>query len=404
MPERVETIVIGAGQAGLSVSYHLTQRGREHVVLERGEIAETWRTQRWDGFYLNTPNWSLQLPGHHYAGPEPDRFAPLADAIAYLEAYGRAIAAPVRTGVEVTGIRARGDRGWLVEANGDALETTNVVVATGAFQRPHVPVVGDTNVFQLHAVDYRRPEQLPPGAVLVVGSGQTGCQIAEELLGAGRTVYLSIGSCPWFPRRYRGRDLVGWAIDIGLMDETVDTLPSPAARLACNPALSGNDDGHDCNPRTLASAGAILVGRVERVDAARVSFQRGVEENLAKGDEFEAKFKSRIDEYLQTSGTDAPEDDAATVEQPVPPPRIEQLDLRGAEVGTILWTTGYRPDFGWIGVPLDDGYGWPAQQRGVTAHPGLYFVGLNWMHKRKSALLLGVGEDAEHVVARLAGE
>jgi putative flavoprotein involved in K+ transport len=403
MPERVETVVIGGGQAGLSVSSHLTQRGREHLVLERGEVAETWRTQRWDGFFLNTPNWSLQLPGYHYAGAEPDGFAPLSEAIAYLEGYARAISAPVRTRVDVTQLRPRREGGWLVETDGDAFEAANVVAATGAFQRPHVPDVGDADVFQLHAAEYRRPDLLPPGAVLIVGSGQTGCQIAEELLGAGRTVYLAVGACPWFPRRYRGRDLVRWAIDIGLMDQTVDVLPSPAARLACNPALSGNEGGHDCNPRTLAARGAILVGRVQRIDRDRVSFAPGLEENLAKGDEFDATFKAKIDEYVQATGTDVPEE-SETAEALVDPPRIEQLDLRAAEVGTILWTTGYRPDFGWIRVPLDDGFGWPAQERGVTAYPGLYFVGLNWMHKRKSALLFGVGEDAEHVVSRLAGE
>jgi putative flavoprotein involved in K+ transport len=403
MPERVETVVIGGGQAGLSVSSHLTQRGRDHLVLERGDVAETWRTQRWDGFYLNTPNWTLQLPGYEYTGPEPDAFSPLADAIGYLEDYARAIAAPVRTGLEVEALRPRGDGGWLVATEGEQLEAVNVVVATGAFQRPHVPDVGDAEVFQLHAVDYRRPDQLPPGAVLVVGSGQTGCQIAEELLGAGRKVYLAVGACPWFPRRYRGRDVLRWLIDIGLMDQTVDMLPSPAARLACNPALSGNEGGHDCNPRTLAGRGAILVGRVQRLEGERVSFARGLEENLAKGDEFEASFKSKVDDHVEASGTDVPEE-AETPEAPVAPPRIEQLDLRAAEVGTILWTTGYRPDFGWIGVPLDDGFGWPAQERGVTAYPGLYFVGLNWMHKRKSALLFGVGEDAEHVVSQLAGQ
>jgi putative flavoprotein involved in K+ transport len=401
VPERCETVVIGGGQAGLSVSYHLTQRGREHVVLERGEVAETWRTQRWDGFYLNTPNWTLQLPGHHYAGPDPDAFSPLGGAIGYIEGYARAIGAPVRTAVEVTGLRPRREGGWLVETDGDALEATNVVVATGAFQRPYVPDVGDAEVFQLHAVDYRNPEQLPPGAVLVVGSGQTGSQIAEELLDAGRAVYLSVGACPWFPRTYRGSDILRWAIDVGLMDQTVDTLPSPTARLACNPALSGNDDGHDCNPRTLARSGAILVGRVDRLAWDRVSFAPGLEENLAKGDDFAAKFKSKIDDYVRASGTDAPEE-PTTVEAPDPLAGIDELDLR--EVGTILWTTGYRPDFGWIDVPLDDGFGWPAQARGLTAFPGLYFVGLNWMHKRKSALLFGVGEDAEHVVSQLAGE
>lgn len=393
--------MIGAGQAGLSASYHLTQRGREHVVLERGKVAETWRSQRWDGFYLNTPNWTLQLPGHEYVGPEPDAFNPLAGTIEYLENYARKVPAPVRTGMNVTTVRPRDAGGWVVTANGEELEAANVVVATGAFQRPHIPDVGAGDVFQLHAVDYRRPEQLPPGAVLVVGSGQTGCQIAEELLNAGRRVYLAVGNCPWFPRRYRGRDLMHWALAVGLMDQTVDTLPSPAARLACNPALSGNDGGHDCHPRTLAARGATLVGRVERIDGTGVSFAPGLDANLAKGDEFVANFRAKVDEYVVASGLDVPEEE----EEPLEPAPVSDgtlgLDLRERDVSTILWTTGYRPDFSWIAVPLDDGFGWPAQQRGVTAYHGLYFVGLNWMHKRKSALFVGVGEDAEHVVSHL---
>jgi putative flavoprotein involved in K+ transport len=394
----VQTVVIGAGQAGLATSYHLAQRGVEHVVLERGAVAETWRSQRWDGFYLNTPNWTLQLPGHEYNGPEPDAFSPLAGAIGYLEDYARKIPAPVHTGVNVTAVRPRERGGWLVTADGDDLEAANVVVATGAFQRPHVPDVDATDAFQLHAVDYRRPEQLPSGAVLVVGSGQTGCQIAEELLNAGRAVYLAVGKCPWFPRRYRGSDLMHWALASGLLDQTVDTLPSPAARLACNPALSGNDGGHDCHPRTLAAGGATLVGRLERIDGPRVTFARDLDENLAKGGEFLANFRKRVDDYVTASGVDAPE--AEPDPEPAPVETTAQLDLRG--VGAIVWTTGYRPDFGWIHVPLDDGYGWPAQQRGVTAYPGLYFVGLNWMHKRKSALFVGVGEDAAHVVSHLS--
>jgi putative flavoprotein involved in K+ transport len=402
MPERVETVVIGGGQAGLSVSYFLTERGRDHVVLEQGAVGNTWRTKRWDGFYLNTPNWTLQLPGGEYAGPEPESFAPLEDIVEYLDAYARAIDAPVRTGVRVTRLRARGGGGWLVETNGDMLEADNIVVATGAFQRPHVPDVGHAEgVLQLHAEDYRRPEQLAPGAVLVVGSGQTGCQITEELLGAGRDVYLSVGACPWFPRRHRGHDILHWAIAIGLMDDTVDKLPSPAARLACNPALSGTEGGHDCNPLTLEGRGATLVGRVQRIEGSHVSFGDGLAGTLTKGKEFSAGLVARIEEHIRASGTDAPAPDQPG-DQPVSVVGIEELDLRERGVGTILWSSGYRPDFGWIDGLLTDDFGWPLQQRGVTEHPGLYFVGLNWLHKRKSALLFGVGEDAEHVVSHVA--
>lgn len=401
MAERVETIVIGAGQAGLSASYHLTRRGREHIVLERGRVGETWRTERWDGFFLNTPNWGQQLPGFHYRGPDPDAFAPLAEVIAYLEDYASEIGAPVREGVQVSAVRRQGST-FVVETADGRFEADNIIVAAGAYQRPTPsPLEREMpdHVFQLHTSDYRRPGQLPDGAVLVVGSGQSGCQIAEELLAAGRTVYLSVGRCPWFPRRYRGRELVHWLIETGLADDTVDTLPSLSARLTCNPPVSGNDGGHDCNPRWLAQRGARLLGRVEGVESSALRIGAGLEESLASGDAFVANFKRRVDEYVLAAGLDVAAPDPEEDHAPVRP--VEELDLRSAGVSTILWANGFRPDHTWIeGVETDE-QGWPVQTRGVSAVPGLYFVGLHWLHKRKSALFLGVGEDAEHVVAHL---
>ena len=404
MPERVDTVVIGAGQAGLATSYHLTRLGREHVVLERGEIANTWRTERWDGFYLNTPRWTQALPGHEYGGPESDTFSSLEETIAYLDEYATAIAAPVRTGAEVRRLRVAG--GSLhMELGGDALEAANVVVATGAYQCPTPTpltksVPGD--VFQLHTSDYRRPGQLPDGGVLVVGSGQSGCQIADELLHAGRDVYLAVGRCPWIPRRYRGREIVHWLVETGITDQTVDTLPTPAARLTCNPPVSGNDGGHDCHPRWLEARGATLLGRVQGFDRHVASIAPDLDESLGFGDGFFAELLDRIDDLAAETGMDVPVAEA----EPPPAPRgepIQRLDLRAAGIGTVLWANGFRPDFSWVEAPLFDEHGWPVQQRGVTAVPGLYFVGLHWLHKRKSSLLFGVGEDAEHVAAHIAG-
>jgi putative flavoprotein involved in K+ transport len=399
MTEPIHTVVIGAGQAGLATSHHLTQRGVEHVVLERGRVGETWRSERWDGFVLNTPHWATQLPGLPGGDHDPDRFLPRDEVVRLLEGYAEAIAAPVREGVAVTAARPRAQEGFLLETNGGPLLATNVVVAAGAFQRPtpspvRAALPGD--LVQLHSTEYRAPEQFPDGAVLVVGSGQSGCQIAEELVRAGRTVYLSVSRCPWMPRRRHGRDIVHWLIELGLTEDTVDRLPSPAARLACNPVVSGNDQGHDCNPRTLAGEGVVLLGRIEAVDGERLLLAGDLEQNLANGDEFCATLNARIDEL---AGVDAPADRPALV--PKPP---SELDLRAFGITSVLWATGYRPDFSWIDLPVTDDMGWPRQRRGVAEHPGLFFVGVHWLHKRKSALLLGVAEDAEHVVSHLVHE
>lgn len=400
--ERVETVVVGAGQAGLATSYFLTQHGREHVVLERGRVAETWRSKRWDGFFLNTPNSTQRLPGFEYAGDEPDAFAPLADVIECLEGYAASFGAPVREQADVVALRPVGER-YEVATHDAAIAAEHVVVTTGAFQRPRPRLPGVERApveLQLTTSQYRRPEQLPDGAVLVVGGGQSGCQITDELLAAGRDVYLAAGRCGWFPRRYRGRDMLDWAADLGLLDQTVDSLPSPAARLACNPPISGNDGGHDCHPRWLAGRGARVLGRLETIDGARARFAPGVEQTLAAGDAFAEETMGAIDRYIAAEALDAPEAEPRET-GPSGIADTRELDLREAGVATILWASGFRPDYSWIELGVADEHGWPVQRRGVSAHPGLYFVGVNWLHKRKSALLCGVGEDAEHVVSHL---
>ena len=405
MGERVDTVVVGGGQAGLATSHHLTRRGIEHVVLERGRVGETWRSERWDGFYLNTPNWSLQLPGGEYAGDRPDDFMSLAGMIEYLEDYAGTIGAPVRAGVEVERLQRRGD-GYLLDTSSGSLSASRVVVAAGAFQQPTTPPAGAAvpgDVLQLHTSRYRNPESLPEGAVLIVGSGQSGCQIADELLAAGRRVFLSVGRCPWFPRRLRGRDVVHWALEIGLMDDRVESLPSPEARLLCNPAVSGNDGGHDCNPRTLAAAGAVLVGRLEGCADGRARCRANLQESLAAADAFVEALRTRIDEHIGAGGLDVPEDPPPEPPAPVGEPPVE-LDFRAERIGTVLWANGFRPDLSWIDLPLADEQGWPRQSDGLTELPGLAFVGLQWLRKRKSALLLGVGEDAEQVVSALAAQ
>jgi putative flavoprotein involved in K+ transport len=398
--ERVETVVIGAGQAGLAASYFLTQSGHEHVVLERGRVGETWRSQRWDGFYLNTPNFAQRLPGFHYVGPDPESFAPLGEVIGYLEDYGRSFGAPVREGVDVERVE-RKDGGFTLHTPAGALAAANVVVAAGAYQRPTPTALVEAvppDVFQLHTTEYRRPDQLPEGGLLVVGSGQSGCQIAEELLESGRRVYLSCGHCGWLPRRYRGRELVHWLIETGIAADTPSALPSPAARLRCNPPVSGNDGGHDCNPRWLAAKGAILLGRVDGFDGSDVQIGDNLEASLAWGDEFSAEFRQKVDEYVAESGLDVPDEE---VTPPEPFHSVSKLDLARDSITTILWANGFRPDHSWIDGVETDEQGWPITDGGVSPIPGLYFVGMHWLRTRKSSLFLGVGEDAEHVVSRM---
>jgi len=402
MAQRLDTIVIGAGQAGLAVSYLLTKRGREHVVLERGEIGQTWRSERWDSFRLNTPNSFLQLPGHEYAGDDPEGFLTRDETVAYLERYADALDRSVQTGTDVLSLRARSDGGFALETSAGPFSAANVVVATGSFRRPTPRPPGGSaapGILQLHANEYRRPEQLPDGNVLVVGSAQSGCQITGELSRAGRGVYLSLGRCPSLPLLYRGRRVYDWIIDVGMMDETVDTLPSPAARLAGNPTVDSDDVSHLLGPRRLAAEGVTLIGRVEAVDDRRVVIRPDANERLAEAAQFDGTFKQRLDDYVEANGLDLPEEPHSDEKLEVT--ELTELDLRAAGVRTIVWANGYRPDFGWIELPVFDADGWPVQTRGVTAVEGLYFIGVHWLHKRKSALLLGVGEDTEHVISMM---
>jgi len=387
--------VIGAGQAGLSASRILRERGVEHLVLERGRVAETWRSQRWDGFILNTPNWATQLPGYRYRGSRPDAFAPLAEIIELLDDYARE--APVRTHARAARVRPD-DGAWVVETDDDSLRAAHVIVATGAYQLPTLPQAARSarsTVMQIHSSAYRSPEQLLAGTVLVVGSGQSGCQIAEELLAAGRDVVLSVGRCGWFPRRSRGRDLIAWAVELGMMDDTVDTVAAEARR-GCNPALSGNDDGHDCHARWLGGRGAVLAGRVDEIADGAVRFAPDLQDNLAFADEFARKFVTRVDDHVAERELAAPPAEPLASEHVAA--TAGQLDV--ADVGAIVWATGYRSDYAWIDAPRDEA-GMPVHVRGVSPSRGLYFVGVPWLHKRKSPLLLGVGEDAAHVVTHV---
>jgi putative flavoprotein involved in K+ transport len=409
MAEQIETVIIGGGQAGLALSYYLTQQGRTHLVLEQGRVGQTWRSGRWDSFTLNTPNWMTQLPGFAYQGGDPDGFLPREDIVAYLEQYAASFHAPLQCGVRVAAIRQQpGSDGYLVEAEEMTVEARNVVLATGAFPKPKLPTASaalSLDICQMHTSEYRNPQMLPSGAVLVVGTGQSGCQIAEDLYESGRQVYLSTSSCGRIRRRYRGQDISWWLTRLGFFDRTLDQLPSPTAKFACNPHVSGNHGGHDINLRAFARQGMILLGHVQAAQGKQIILAPDLEENLARADAFERQITQGIDEYVKKTGMQV-EANSTTGEAPsngaTSTKPMLTLDLQSAGISTIIWASGYQLDFGWVQMPVFDQTGYPVHQRGVTAFPGLYFLGLHWLYKTKSELLYGVGEDAAYIASAIA--
>ena len=398
MNRSVNVAVIGAGQAGLSTSWYLTQSKVDHAVLEAGRVAETWRTRRWDSFCLVTPNWSVQLPGAKYAGPDPDGFMPLAALIDHFESWAKSFDPPIQENTRAISLEPDGS-GFLISLPSGTLQARTVVVATGAYQRPYRPAGAELlpkGVVQLFAEEYSNPAALQPGAVVVVGSGQTGCQLAEEIHQSGRKVFLACGRCIWVPRRLEGHDIVWWMIESGFMDRTPDKLPAPAARLLGNPQTTGHDRGRDLNFRVLHEMGVELVGRFVGVEGSRVAFANDVAASVDFGDARLGDLLKFIDADCAAKGIDAP-----TFHMP-PPFRVDSrtsLDIAQDRIGTVIWTSGYRPDYGWVKFPVFDDMGFPMQTEGRTSVPGLYFMGVHWMRTNKSAILYGVGEDAE-IVAR----
>jgi putative flavoprotein involved in K+ transport len=407
--EQVEVAIIGGGQAGLAISYYLTQHGREHVVLEQGRLAESWRSKRWDSLCVVGPNWTLRFPGFAYQGNDPDGFMSRDEVVRFLEQYGASFHAPLRCGVRVTAVEQspRGT-GYRLQAGDTIFEAAQVVIATGAYQQPKVPTCSadlPVCILQLVPNQYRRPQDLPPGAVLVVGSGESGCQIAEELRRSGRAVYLSVGRCWWAPRRYRGKDCVWWAEALGIFDQTVDMIPGGHAKFAPpSPQQTGSDGGRDLNLHTLAGEGVVLLGRVQAVRDETLILAPDLQENIAKADEEAVGFAKAVDDYIQTAGLDCPEESL-----PSYPPLgngaetapILELDLQATQITSIIWATGYRPDLRWVRVPALDDEGYPVHTRGVTAYPGLYFLGLELLYNLKSGLFHGVGEDAAYLASRI---
>ena len=400
MTEKLNVAVIGAGQAGLSVSWYLKRAGIEHAVLEAGRVGETWRTRRWDSFCFVTPNWSIKLPGAEYAGAEPDGFLPLQEIIGHLEGWAGSFDPPVRGGCEVLGLKAKGKAFELAVPGGSILANT-VVVATGAYQRAHWPRGAEmipSTLQQVLAEDYRNPDSLPSGAVLVVGSGQTGCQLAEELHEAGRQVFLSCGRTMWSPRRLDGHDVVWWMAKSGWFERLAGSLPAPAVRLVANPAMTGHHGGRDLNLRTLHAMGVELVGHFIGADADRIYFADDLAAGADFGDARLRDFWKFVERHCEEAGWPAPDFDWP---EPLRLANRTELDLDRSGITSVVWTSGYRPDYGWVHIPVFDDMGFPVQADGATSVPGLYFCGVHWMRKHKSPILYGVGEDAEVVAQHI---
>ncbi len=397
-------IVVGGGQAGLSTSYCLKEAGIEHIVFEKSKIASSWRTQRWDTFCLVTPNWQCQLPGYPYAGTDPEGFMKNDEIIRYLEGYASSFQPPIREGVGVLSVE-RGDfDAFVVSTSAGAFAAQQVVVATGGYHLPRIPDVAKhlpPDVLQLHSADYRNPDLLPDGEVLVVGSGQSGCQIAEDLHLAGRKVHLSVGPAPRCARRYRGKDVVDWLARMGHYDMPIDKHPNKEqARDKTNHYVTGRDGGHDIDLRTFALEGMRLYGPLESIADGRITFSPGLKRNLDDADDVYRSINGSIDGYIEKAGIQAP---LADVYKPVWEPEVEtsSLDSREAGIRTVVWSVGFGVDFNWLHLPAFDTRGYPRHERGVAPVSGLYFIGLPWLYTWGSGRFCGVGRDALHVVDQI---
>ncbi len=402
--ETIDTLVVGAGQAGVAMSAHLRKNGIPHLVLERDRIAERWRTGRWDSLVANGPAWHDRFPDLAFCDLDPDAFAPKERIADYFVELAKRIDAPIRCGVEVTSVeRNAGGPGFRVKTSAGPIEALNVVAATGAFQHPVIPplVPRDAPIMQIHSFDYRNPQQLPEGAVMVVGAGSSGAQIAEELMHAGRRVILSVGPHDRPPRAYRGRDYCWW---LGVLGKW-DVAATEPGKEHVTIAVSGAQGGHTVDFRRFAEQGMTLVGRTDGYKDGVLSFAADLADNIAHGDAYYLSMLQEADAYVARNGLDFPEEpeahviaaDPDCVTNPIP-----ALNLAEAGVNSIVWATGYSRDYSWLNVDVFDEQGAPRHQRGVAFEPGIYFLGLPWQSRRGSTFIWGVWEDAKYVADHIA--
>ena len=400
--EKIDTLVVGGGQAGVAMSEHLGKAGVPHLVLERGRIAERWRSERWDSLVANGPAWHDRFPGMEFPG-DPDAFVAKEQVAEYFAAYAEKLGAPIRCGVEVREVRRNAGRpGFAVTTSQGVIEANRVVAATGPFQKPLVPALipADAGVTQLHSSGYRNPDQLPPGAVLVIGAGSSGVQIADELMRAGRKVYLSVGPHDRPPRSYRGRDFCWW---LGVLGKWDMAAPAPGTEHVTI-AVSGARGGETVDFRRLGNRGMVLLGRTEGYGDGSLNFSPDLRRNLDRGDENYLSLLDEADAYIASNGLDLPEEPEARKREPDPDcvtDPILELNLAAAGIATVIWATGFAVDFGWIKADAFDERGRPLHQRGVSVQPGLYFLGLPWQSRRGSSFIWGVWHDARHIAEQI---
>ena len=400
----IDTLVIGAGQAGIAMSEHLGKLGIPHLVLERKRIAERWRSERWDSLVANGPAWHDRFPGMEFDGFSPDAFVPKEDIADYMVAYAKMVKAPIQTGVEVKRVvRNAGESGFTVETSEGVIQAQRIVAATGPFQCPTIPAIApkDAALTQLHSAHYRNPAQLPEGAVLVVGAGSSGVQIADELQRAGKQVYLSVGAHDRPPRAYRGRDFVWW---LGVLGEW-DAAATKPGKEHVTIAVSGAHGGHTVDFRALGHQGITLVGLTKSFADGVATFDADLADNIAKGDENYLSLLDAADAYIARNGLDLPEEPEARKRLPDPDcvtHPILSLNLAEAGITTIIWATGFTVDYSWLQVNALDAQGKPAHQRGVSTERGVYFLGLPWLSRRGSTFIWGVWHDAKYIADHIA--
>jgi putative flavoprotein involved in K+ transport len=391
---RTDTIIIGGGQAGLAMSRCLLDRGIDHVVLERGRVAERWRSERWDSLRLLTPRWQSRLPGWRYRGVDPHGYMSMPELIEYLEGYAGSFAAPVQTGTTVRAV-APDPGGYCVSTDAGILRAPNVVIATGACDRPAIPAMAARlpgTIYQTAPTRYRSPRDLPPGGVLVIGASASGLQLADELQAAGRAVTLAVGSHTRLPRQYLGRDIMWWLDGAGMLDRRTDEVRDlAAARTEPSLQLVGRPDHRSLDLGVLLARGVRLTGRLVGVDGDLVSFADDLDDNLRTADARLARLLDRIDAFAAEHGLAGPGERP----RPIGPIRAPAgFGLRAAGIGTVIWATGFRRHYPWLRVPVLDRRGELRHDGGITPAPGLYALGLPFQRRRKSTFIDGVGDDA----------